>query len=149
DLDGTVALARLAAAALDVEGEAARLVAALARLGGAGEQVADVGEDAGVGGGVGARRAADRALVDLDDLVDVLGAPDARVGAGLGLGAVELLGQRRVQDAFHQRRLARARGARHAGEGAEREVDVDALEVVLARAHHGELAAVALAALLG
>ena len=53
------ALAGFAAAALDVEGEAAGLVAALARLGQHGEEVADGGEDAGVGGGIGARGAAD------------------------------------------------------------------------------------------
>ena len=74
DLDDAVALARLAAAALDVEAEAARLVAAHLRLGRLGEHLADLVEDAGVGGRVGARRAADGGLVDLDDLVDVLDA---------------------------------------------------------------------------
>src|SRR5690606_35106168 len=111
---------RLAAPALDVEREAAGLVAALARLGGAGEEVADLGEDARVGGGVRARRAADRALVDLDDLVDVLDAGDAAVRARRRLGAVQGLGQRGPEDRVHERRLARAGGARHAGEGAER-----------------------------
>jgi hypothetical protein len=54
-----VALAGFAAAAGDVEAEAAGLVAALARLGQHGEEVADGREDLGVGGGVGARGAAD------------------------------------------------------------------------------------------
>ena len=72
-----VALAGLAAAAGDVEAEAAGLVAALARLGQHGEEIADGGEDAGVGRGIGARRAADRRLVDADDLVDLVGAVDA------------------------------------------------------------------------
>src|SRR5690606_450355 len=80
DLDRAVALARLAAAALDVEREAAGLVAALAHLGRTGEEVADLGEDAGVGGGVGAGGAADRAVVGLDGLVAVLDAGDAAVG---------------------------------------------------------------------
>ena len=72
DLDDAVALAGLAAPALDVEGEAAGLVAARLGLGQAGEPVADRREGAGVGGGVGARRAADRRLVDVDDLVEML-----------------------------------------------------------------------------
>ena len=71
-LDHAVALAGLAAAALDVEAEAARLVAARARFLRAGEQLADRREQPGVGGRVGARRAADRALVDVDHLVEVL-----------------------------------------------------------------------------
>ena len=51
-LDHTVALAGFAAAALDVEAEAAGLVAACSGFLGAGKQVAHGGEDAGVGGGV-------------------------------------------------------------------------------------------------
>src|SRR6185369_2987952 len=72
DLDDPVALAVLAAAALDVEREAARPVAADARLGHAGEELADRGEQADVRRRVRTRRPADRALVDLDDLVDLL-----------------------------------------------------------------------------
>ena len=82
DLDDAVALAGLAAAALDVEGEAAGLVAARLRLGQAGEPFADRREGAGIGRRVGARRAADRRLVDVDDLVDVLEALDAVVRGG-------------------------------------------------------------------
>ena len=81
DLDGAVARAGLAAAALDVEGEPARLVAADLGLGRGGEQRADVVEDAGVGGRVGARRAADGRLVDVDDLVEVVQPGDPGVPA--------------------------------------------------------------------
>ena len=70
DLDRAVAGARLAAAALDVEREPALLIAAHLRLGGLREQLADVVEDAGVGGRVGPRGTPDRRLVDVDDLVD-------------------------------------------------------------------------------
>ena len=84
DLDHAVALAGLAAAALDVEGEASRAVAALARLRHAGEQLADRREQPGVGGRVGARRAADRALVDVDHLVEELEALDLVVRRRLG-----------------------------------------------------------------
>jgi hypothetical protein len=72
DLQHAVALAGLAAAALDVEAEAAGRVAARAGIRQLAEPVADGREEAGVGRGVGARRAADRRLVDVDDLVEVL-----------------------------------------------------------------------------
>jgi hypothetical protein len=68
--------------ALDVEGEAARLVAARLGLGQAGEPLADRREGADIGGRVGARRAADRRLVDVDDLVEVLEAQSSSNGAG-------------------------------------------------------------------
>jgi len=74
DLDDPVALAVLAAAALHVEAEAARLVAAHPGLGRAGEQLPDGPEQADVGGGIRPGRPPDGALIDLDDLVDVLDA---------------------------------------------------------------------------
>ena len=70
DRDDAVALARFAAAALDVEREAARLEAARLRLGHHREQLADEREEAGVGRRVGPRRPADRRLIDLDHLVE-------------------------------------------------------------------------------
>ena len=66
------AFAGLAAPALDVEGEAPLGVAAHLRLGQRREEVADLVPDLAVGRRVAARRAADRALVDLDDLVEML-----------------------------------------------------------------------------
>ena len=71
DFNHAVALAGFAAAAFDVEGESADAVAAFAREGDAGEEFADGGEQAGVGGGIGARGAADGGLVDVDDFVEV------------------------------------------------------------------------------
>ena len=72
DLDLAVAAADLAAAALHVEGEAARLVPARPRLLRARVELADVVEQPDVGGRVRARRAPDRRLVDVDDLVDLV-----------------------------------------------------------------------------
>ena len=139
DLDLPVALAGLAAAALDVEAEAAGLVAAQLALGRLREELADVVEHAGVGGRVAARRAADGRLVDVDDLVEVLGAVDAVVLAGAQLGApVEARRHALVQDLVDQRGLAGAGDAGDAGERADRERDVDVLEVVHARAAHRE-----------
>ena len=98
-----VALARLAAPALDVEGEAAGLVAALARLGEHRVQLADGREEAGVGRGVRARRAADGRLVDLDHLVDVLEPLDGVVRARLFQRAVEVARERAVEDVVDER----------------------------------------------
>src|SRR4051812_11349178 len=81
DLDDPVALAVLAAAALDVAADPPGLIAADACLGRPGEQLADRPEQPDVRCRVGARRAADGALVDLDDLVDVLDALDRVVRA--------------------------------------------------------------------
>src|ERR1700719_3729038 len=65
-----VALAGFAAAALHVEAEPARLVAALARFGQHGEEFADRREDARVRRGIRAWRAANGRLIDLDHFVD-------------------------------------------------------------------------------
>ena len=130
DLHQPVALARLAAAALHVEGEPARAVAAHLGLGQLGEQLADRGEQPGVGRRVGARRAADGALVDVDDLVDLLEPLDPGVRAGHDLGAVEVPRQRLVQDVGDQRGLARAGHARHGHEEPERDVDREVPQVV-------------------
>src|SRR5262249_33946257 len=97
DADDAVALARLASSALDVEREAPRPVAAHARFGQLREQFADMGEEAGVGRGIGSRRAPDRALVNVDHLVQVLDALDAAMGAGAFAGAVEFLRQRAIE----------------------------------------------------
>src|SRR5690606_35978604 len=125
-----------------------RLVAALPGLGRPGVKVADLGEDACVGGRVGPRCTSDGRLIDLDDLVEVLDTEDALVRPRCGLGAVQLLGQRRAQDTVHQGRLARARRSRDAREGPEWDGDVDVLEVVLACAFDDEVLAVAVPPLL-
>src|SRR5229473_1165486 len=141
DLDRAVAGTGLAPAALHVEREAARLVAADLRLGGRREQLPDVIEHAGVGGRVGPGRAPDRTLINVDYLVQVLDAGDPGVLARHRARAVQLPGQRLVQDVIDQRRLA---GTRHPGDShqaAERERHVHAAQVVLARALDRYLAA--------
>ena len=92
DFDDAVALAGFASTAFDVKGEPPRRVAAGARFLRAGKEFADGGEDAGVGGGVGARRAADGRLVDVDDFVEVFEAFDAFVGGGVVARAVDVFG---------------------------------------------------------
>src|ERR1017187_2321415 len=133
-----LALAGLAASALDVEGEAAGLVSALARLGEHGEEVADCGEDAGVGGGVGARRASDGGLVDLDRLIDLVDADDAAMLAGFLARSVEVAGEGAVEDVGDQRGFARAGDAGDDRHDAEREVRGDVLQVVGAGVFDGD-----------
>ena len=84
-----VPAADLATSALHVEGEAPGGVATRARGLGLGEELADLGEEADVGRGIGTRGAADRRLVDLDDLVEVLGAGELGETTRDVLGAVE------------------------------------------------------------
>src|SRR5690606_9570171 len=71
-LDHAVALAGLAAAAFDVEGKAARIVAARACFRHACKQLAYGREKPRVSGGIAAWRAPNRALVYCDDLVEQL-----------------------------------------------------------------------------
>ena len=149
DLDQAVALARLAPAALDVEAEAARLVAARLAFGQAGEPVADVGEGAGIGRGVRARRAPDRRLVDVDDLVAIFEAGDLVMMARDDAGAVQCARGGGVERVDREARLAAARNAGDAGEGAERDRRGDVGEIVCPRAVDGDFLARSLAALGG
>src|SRR6185369_3660674 len=87
-----------------------------------------------VGRGIGAWRAADRRLIDADHLVEEVDAGDAVVRLGLGVAVVEVLGDGGVEGVVDERRLARAGDAGDAGEEADRDRDVDALQVVAARA---------------
>ena len=120
DLHEPVALTRLAASALHVEREAPRPVAADLRFRQLGEQLADRREQPRVRRRIRARRATDRALVDVDDLVDVLEPRDAIVRAGNHARAIEMPRERVVQDVLDQRRLARARHAGDRDEQSER-----------------------------
>ena len=102
------ALARFTPPSGYVERESARLVAAFAGFRQHGIQIADLGEDSGVGGWVGARSAPDRRLVDANDLVDMLGAGDRLVRAGFLARPIKLLGQGAIQNVVHQGRFSGA-----------------------------------------
>ena len=153
DGDGAVAFADVAAAAGDVEGEAAGGEALALGVGLGGEEGADVVEGLDVGDGVGARRAADGRLVDEDDVVEVLRAGELAVEVrGLGLAgagfAVERLHQRAVEDLVDERGFAGAGDAGDAAEQVEGDLDVDAAQVVDAGAGEREVLAAGLAAVL-
>ena len=136
DLDEAVAGAGLAPAAPGVEGEAARAIAPAFGVGGGGEQVPDVVEQPGIGGGVGAGGAADGALVDVDDLVQILLPLDAVVLARADLHPVQVGPQLLIQDLVDQGGLAAARHAGDAGEGAQGDGHVHVAQVVFRRAEY-------------
>src|SRR5712671_6980436 len=91
DADDAIALTRLAASALDVEREAAGSVTPHPRLRKLSKQLANGREQAGVGCGIRSRRAADGALIDVDDLVEMFHTLDAFDGAGAFATAAEFL----------------------------------------------------------
>ena len=138
DFFHSVALARLAAPAFHIEGKPAALIAAHARRGQPGKEIADAAECAGVSHGIAARRAADGRLIDHDRLVHMFKPEDRAMASGLVLRAVEMPEERAAQDVVHERALAAAAHASHAGHAAEGEMRGDVLQVVFARAEDAE-----------
>ena len=104
-----IALASLAAAAFDVEREAAHAVTPFARQRHARIQFAYRRENACVSGRVGARSAANRALVDIDDFVELLHAFDVGIRRWLVFGGtVQIAGGDFGQGVVNQGRFAAA-----------------------------------------
>src|SRR5207253_3862714 len=98
-----------------------------------GEELANEVEHPGVRRRIRAGRITDRVLIDTDDLVDVFQSDDIIVGGGDRAGAMQLAGQRVVQDLLDQRAFAAAADAGNGDEAAEREGNVDVFQVVLPR----------------
>ena len=149
DLLLSLALAGLASPALDVETEPPCAVPPQARIGRAGEQGADVVEQLCVRRRVGAGGAPDRRLVDLDHLVDLIDPRDLIVFTGPPRRLIELLGHAAVEHVLHQRALPRSGDAGDADELPQRDLHVDILQVVLARADHADELSAPLSALSG
>ncbi len=147
DLDLAVALAGLAAATAHVEREAARAVTAHAALGHRRVERAQVVPQADVRRRVGARRAADGALVDVDHFVDELDALDLLVRAHRSLGAVHGVGERRSQRVGDKRGLAGTGDARDNRERAQLYLRLHVLEVVCRGARNLDGTAAGIAAL--
>src|SRR5437660_6238750 len=143
NFDDAFAPAGFAAPTFDVEGEATGHIAPDARLGYLREQFADAGERVGIGGGIGARRATNGRLVDVNHFIQILQALDAIVFAGLGVGAGKDMRQLAVQDVGDERALAGARDAGDHDKLAQRDLDVDSFQVVLARSLDDQRVAVA------
>ena len=143
DFHQTVAAAGLAPATLHIEGEAARTVAPHFGVVGGGVQVPDVVEQARIGGRIGPGGSADGALVDVDDLVQMLHAPDSPAGAGAGPGVVQLGGQGFIEHLVHQAGFSRAGDAGDAGKGSQWDGHIQILQVVFSGSLHGQVVAVA------
>src|SRR5580692_6893185 len=131
-----VALAGFAASAFYVETEAAGAIAALARFWKHGVKLANGRENASVGGGIGARRAADGCLVNLHDFINVLDAGDGAMRAGLFHGAIKFRGKRAVKNVVDERGFSGAGDAGNDGHQAERQSDVNIFQVVAVRAQN-------------
>ena len=149
DLEDTVALAGLAAASPDVKAEPARAIAPHLGVLCLRKDGADVVEDAGIGGRVGAGCPANGLLVDADDLIHKFEALYPIASACAGTRAVQLTGQRLIQDLIDEARFARARDACHADKLSQRELHINIPQVVLPCPPHREEIAIAGAAGLG
>src|SRR5687767_7776333 len=130
DLDQSVALTGLAASALHVEREASGSVSTNLRFRELGEELANRREEPSVGCRIRARRTPNGALVDIDDLVDMLEAADAAVCTGNHARTIEVPGEGAMKNVLDQRRLPRAGHAGHRHEEPERNLDVEVLQVV-------------------
>ena len=132
-LDNAITPAGFATAALDIEAEPTGFVAAQLRLRRLAEQFAHRIEQAGVGRRIGARRATDRRLVDIDDLVDILRAANLPVRSRSGPSAVNLLRQRFIKNFIDQRALAGTGNPGHRRKHAQRKPHIDAGQIVFRR----------------
>ena len=136
DLDNAITTAGLAATAFDIEAEPTGLVAAQLGLRRLAEQFAHRVKQAGVGRRIGPRRATDRRLVDVDDLVDILRAANFPVRSRSGPSAVNLLRQRFIKNFIDQRALAGTGNPGHRRKHAQRKPHIDAGQIVFRRPEH-------------
>ena len=131
-------MAGFTASAFHIEAETSRFVAAHLGFGGLAEKLADVIENAGISGWIRARRAPDRLLVDIDDLVHILCAVHGVESSG-PVGCMVLdIRQSLIEDLIHERTFARAGLPGDDGEGTERDGHVDVLQIVFVSAMDGE-----------
>ena len=139
DLDESLALALLAAAAGDVEREVRGVESRPLGVGLVGVEFADLVVGLDVGHGVRPRGFADRVLIDHFDRtkrrkVAFDGVEIARFEPRIEQQAPQC----GIEDAFGQRRFAAAAHARDAGHHPERNPHVDILQVVLPGTFHGD-----------
>src|SRR5437879_11530110 len=108
DTAQAVSLAGFAAAAFDVETEAAGTVATLARFRQHGKEIADRRENSGVGGGIRSRRTANRGLIDFNNFVDLVSAENLAMRGRRFGGAIKFLRERAVENVVDERGFAGA-----------------------------------------
>ena len=86
-------------------------------------------------------------MVDVDDLVNILQTVDAVALAGTELRAVQIGRELFIQNVVDQRGLATAGYTGDAGHHAERDGDIDVLQIVLCRASNNKRVSVSLSPL--
>ena len=150
-LDGliTIAATGFAAATLDIEREAAGLIATDLGLGQVDEERADIAEHTGIGGRIGAGRATDGALIDIHHLIDEFQALDTIVRHGRLERVIEVLREDGLQSFVDEGTLARAADASDEDETAEGELHVNLLEVITPTSSEYQTVTAALTPLLG
>ncbi len=106
DFDDAVALTSLATSALDVEAESPGVVAAGPRFGYGCEQFAQRSKESRIRRRVGTGCAPDRALIDVDDTVNLLEAINPLTGRSVDDCAIESRGCMSEQGIVDESRLA-------------------------------------------
>ena len=142
DALAALALAARAASAGCVKGKTPGIPAAHTGFGGVGEQLADGVPKADIGGRAGARRLADRCLINLQHPRNALVTLDgAAAHQRCALAATLACQQQRqigVQHIPRQRRFARARDTGDDGDASERKARIAALQVMQSTVAHDD-----------
>ena len=125
-----VPLAGLAASPRAIEAEPRGTITPDLGFGQMSKQFPDLIEDPGISGGVRGRGAAQRLLIDLDDLVDLIETHDLFKRPGLCLCPMQTAGDGLGQSFLNQRTLARSRDARDDGQRSQRNPQIDIPQVV-------------------
>ena len=119
-----------------VEAELTRPVAPHLGFGQLRKQTPDVGEEAGIGGRVGARRAAHGTLVDGDDPLQKFRSPALPERQRPSLPTLQTCGENRVHRPPDQAGLPRAGHAGDADQAAQRHSHIHVFQIVAASAQH-------------
>ena len=136
DFDQATAFTVFATATFYIEAKTSRIVPAYARRWELTEQLAYRCEGARVGDRVRAGRAANRALIDHDRLIELVASMERAMLARLILGIVKMSEERTPQNVIDQSRFAAARYACHTGETTDRERGGHIFQVVLRGFRH-------------
>src|ERR1017187_2992433 len=134
DVLETIPAARRAASFAGIETKCARRITALLRRRLRGEKFTDRVERADVAGRIRARGPADGRLVHHHDIFNPLVANNGPMPSRGFLGLVLELAQRIVENVLDQRRFPRATDARDADQPIQGYLNIDVLQVMLARA---------------
>ena len=150
-LDGFVATAftGFATPAAHIERKATGLVSTNFCFGQIDEELSNIVEYTGVGGGIRTRCATERTLVYSHHLIYMFQAFDALIFEGFAQGVIDVLRQNGVKCIVDEGRFARSRNARHTDERAEGKFYGDVLQIIAFRTDNAQDFAVAFTSLFG